>query len=365
MDEPQNNVSEINIIDEKPKQKSAAKQKKNSSGFIILIALIVITLGFASYAVITRQDGSSVPVNTEQNNTNNKPIEIFKSFNFSSENAKGPVLPKGEYIAKIFITGVIQEENKTYSQKWLLNTISALEKDDNNKGIILFIDSPGGSVYESDEAYLALLQYQKSNKPVWAYMGSLAASGGYYISCGAQYICANRNTLTGSIGVIAGESVDLTELMANLGIKSKTFTAGRNKNMLNYNSPLTEEHEQIMQSIADECYEQFTSIVALNRKIPIRDVKELADGRIYTAKQALNLKLIDKICNFDEAVTEMKSKLNMENINVIDYQYSPKLSWYDFLSNAFANINPLVQTTESKVLDLISSNIKYPAYIYR
>lgn len=365
MDEPQNNVSEINIIDEKPKQKSASKQKKNSAGFIILIALIVITLGFASYAVITRQDASSAPVNTEQNNTNNKPIEIFKSFNFSSENAKGPVLPKGEYIAKIFITGVIQEENKTYSQKWLLNTISALEKDDNNKGIILFIDSPGGSVYESDEAYLALLQYQKSNKPVWAYMGSLAASGGYYISCGAQYICANRNTLTGSIGVIAGESVDLTELMANLGIKSKTFTAGRNKNMLNYNSSLTEEHEQIMQSIADECYEQFTSIVALNRKIPIRDVKELADGRIYTAKQALNLKLIDKICNFDEAVTEMKSKLNMENINVIDYQYSPKLSWYDFLSNAFANINPLVQTTESKVLDLISSNIKYPAYIYR
>ena len=365
MDEPQNNVSEINIIDEKPKQKSASKQKKNSAGFIILIALIVITLGFASYAVITRQDDSSVPVNTEQNNTNNKPIEIFKSFNFSSENAKGPVLPKGEYIAKIFITGVIQEENKTYSQKWLLNTISALEKDDNNKGIILFIDSPGGSVYESDEAYLALLQYQKSNKPVWAYMGSLAASGGYYISCGAQYICANRNTLTGSIGVIAGESVDLTELMANLGIKSKTFTAGRNKNMLNYNSPLTEEHEQIMQSIADECYEQFTSIVALNRKIPIRDVKELADGRIYTAKQALNLKLIDKICNFDEAVTEMKSKLNMENINVIDYQYSPKLSWYDFLSNAFANINPLAQTTESKVLDLISSDIKYPAYIYR
>ena len=365
MDEPQNNVSEINIIDEKPKQKSASKQKKNSAGFIILIALIVITLGFASYAVITRQDASSAPVNTEQNNTNNKPIEIFKSFNFSSENAKGPVLPKGEYIAKIFITGVIQEENKTYSQKWLLNTISALEKDDNNKGIILFIDSPGGSVYESDEAYLALLQYQKSNKPVWAYMGSLAASGGYYISCGAQYICANRNTLTGSIGVIAGESVDLTELMANLGIKSKTFTAGRNKNMLNYNSSLTEEHEQIMQSIADECYEQFTSIVALNRKIPIRDVKELADGRIYTAKQALTLKLIDKICSFDEAVTEMKSKLNMENINVIDYQYSPKLSWYDFLSNAFANINPLVQTTESKVLDLISSNIKYPAYIYR
>ena len=365
MDEPQNNVSEINIIDEKPKQKSASKQKKNSAGFIILIALIVITLGFASYAVITRQDASSAPVNTEQNNTNNKPIEIFKSFNFSSENANGSVLPKGEYIAKIFITGVIQEENKTYSQKWLLNTISALEKDDNNKGIILFIDSPGGSVYESDEAYLALLQYQKSNKPVWAYMGSLAASGGYYISCGAQYICANRNTLTGSIGVIAGESLDLTELMANLGIKSKTFTAGRNKNMLNYNSPLTEEHEQIMQSIADECYEQFTSIVALNRKIPVKDVKELADGRIYTAKQALNLKLIDKICSFDEAVTEMKSKLNMENINVIDYQYSPKLSWYDFLSNAFANINPLAQTTESKVLDLISSDIKYPAYIYR
>ena len=366
MDEPQNNVSEINIIDEKPKQKSASKQKKNSAGFIILIALIVITLGFASYAVITRQDDSSAPVNTEQNNTNNKPIEIFKSFNFSSENEKGPVLPKGEYIAKIFITGVIQEENKTYSQKWLLNTISALEKDDNNKGIILFIDSPGGSVYESDEAYLALLQYQKSNKPVWAYMGSLAASGGYYISCGAQYICANRNTLTGSIGVIAGESVDLTELMANLGIKSKTFTAGRNKNMLNYNSSLTEEHEQIMQSIADECYEQFTDIVAESRGLSKEEVYKLADGRIYTASQAKEASLINSIGTLDELIETMQRKeFDFAEYETADFSYQKEDSIYRMIMGSAKEFKKASLGIPDAVMEVLEPQIEFPAYYYK
>lgn len=111
-----------------------------------------------------------------------------------------------------------------------MNTISALAQDKKNEGIILFIDSPGGGVYESDEAYLALLDYkEQTGRPVYAYMGQLAASGGYYIACAADYIMANRNTLTGSIGVISGQVFDITELLQKTGIKSETIHAEKTK----------------------------------------------------------------------------------------------------------------------------------------
>ena len=109
-------------------------------------------------------------------------------------------------------------------------------------------------------------------KTLWAYLGSVAASGGYYIACSTENIIANRNTLTGSIGVIAGQSVDLSEFMTKHGIKMTTFTAGKNKNMLNIDQPVTPEQKEIMQSVADECYEQFTQIVADGRKLPIETV---------------------------------------------------------------------------------------------
>ena len=139
-----------------------------------------------------------------------------------------------EFIAAIYVEGVIENKNASYNQEWLLTTIDNLKNNSKNVGIALFINSPGGGVYQSDEVYLALQDYKTANKKVYAYMGSLAASGGYYISCAAEKIYANRNTLTGSIGVIAGQSFDMTELMYNIGIESETFFAGRNKNMLNW-----------------------------------------------------------------------------------------------------------------------------------
>lgn len=341
----------------------APKKKSGSKGLVIFIIFLVALIGFASYAFLSTDKAESTTFSGSTLAEKSK--ESFKSFDFSFGNSqpKNVIKHSGEYIAKIYITGVIQDANKTYNQAWLLDTIATLKDDPDNKGIILFIDSPGGSVYESDEAYLALSDYQGAHKPVWAYMGSLAASGGYYISCGAEYICANRNTLTGSIGVIAGSSVDLTGLMEKYGIKSKTFTAGRNKNMLNYNCPLTEEQEAIMQSVADECYDQFTNIVSINRKLDINEVKNLADGRIYTAKQALNNKLIDKICSFDEAVSAMKAKYKFEGVEVVDYEYVYKQNWYDILSGKIADINKSAQSPEGKLIDMVTSDIKYPAYL--
>lgn len=235
-----------------------------------------------------------------------------------------------EFIAAIYIEGEIEELNYTYDQKWLLNTIKELKEDEKNLGIALFINSPGGAVYEADEVYLALKDYKKEGKKIYTYMGALAASGGYYISCASNKIYANRNTLTGSIGVISGQVLDATDMMDKIGLKSETIHAGRNKNMGNFNEPISDEQRAILQEIADECYDQFTGIVADDRKIPLDKVKELADGRIYTAKQALELKLIDKIDSWDNMISDFKkNELNKEECEVIDYKVNRQRSLSD------------------------------------
>lgn len=269
----------------------------------------------------------------------------------------------GGYIAALYIKGVIEEANALYNQEWLLDTINDLKNDDDNKGIAIFMDSPGGGVYESDETYLALQDYRTTGRPIFVYQGTLAASGGYYISCAGNKIYANRNTLTGSIGIIMGTSTDATELLQKIGIKSQTITSGKNKNMFNYNQPLTEEQKNIMQSIADEAYEQFTSIVSTNRNIPIDDVKNLADGRIYTAKQALKLNLVDAIGTWDGMLDDMADEyFDGRHYDVRDFEYSRKQSLRDYIINgAFGG-----GTSVAKKVDrlLSEATLRYPAFLY-
>lgn len=212
-------------------------------------------------------------------------------------------------IACIFIEGIIEKENDNYNQKWLLDTIKSLQDDKNTVALLLYINSPGGAVFQSDEVYVALKKYkEQTKKPVYAYFAALAASGGYYIGCAADKIIANRNTLTGSIGVIAGQFLDLTALLAKHGIRHETIHAGRNKTMGSFSEPVTEEQRAIMQSVADECYEQFVTLVAESRKIDLARVRELADGRIYTAQQAKAHGLVDDVATFDEAVELLKER---------------------------------------------------------
>ena len=269
-------------------------------------------------------------------------------------------------IAKIIIDGVIEKENDNYKQEWVLDTIETLEEKKDIVGIIVYINSPGGGVYESDEVYEALLRYkEKTKKPVYAYFASLAASGGYYIGCAADKIIANRNNLTGSIGVIAGRFVDLTELMAKYGIKSKTIHAGRNKIMGSFDEPLTEEQKQIMQSIADECYAQFTQIVAERRNLDLEKVISLADGRIYTALQAKDLGLVDEIANFEKAVEIFKTDIFNDkdyDAEVKEYKMKPKKNLVKMLKGAtsiLGNDSNII----SEVKNLVESkNLPFPAF---
>lgn len=190
-------------------------------------------------------------------------------------------------------------------------------RDPQVKAILLRVDSPGGSVIGSDEIYHALKQ---ANKPVVVHMGALAASGGYYVSMAADHIVAHPDTLTGSIGVIS-EFTNIEGLYEKLGLKSTVIKSGEFKDFGNPTSPFTEEDRKLWQAVIDETYESFVRIIADNRGMTVEEVKRLADGRIYTGRQAYSLKLVDQLGYFEDAVNEAASRGGIKGEpRVIEYR---------------------------------------------
>ncbi len=217
--------------------------------------------------------------------------------------------PAGSF-SVINVAGTIQSaspdamgiHNPSYNHSATLAHIKQLAEDDGNKGILLNMNTGGGGVYESDEAYLALMDYkEKTGRPVWAYMGPTCASGGYYIAAAADYIIANRNTTTGSIGVYISMT-DTSGLYEKLGMESVLIRSGDNKGAGIEGAPITDGQRAVYQSVVDESYEQFVGIIAEGRGMPLDEVRALADGRVYTGRQALDLGLVDALGNWDSAL---------------------------------------------------------------
>ena len=241
-----------------------------------------------------------------------------------------------DYIGVVDVVGTISEDSSdTYNHQYILNAIDAMIDDGENKGIILYVDTPGGSVFASDELYLKIKEYQKKTKrPVYASMQSMAASGGYYISAPCDKIIANRNCWTGSIGVTLGTMYDVSELLDKIGIKTNTITSGANKAMGSNVEAMTSEQREIFQSLVDEAYEQFVGIVAKGRDMKTSEVKKLADGRIYTAKQALSNGLIDEIGTFEEAAADMKAEYKLGDCELEYFESPTTTDWTSLLGSA-------------------------------
>lgn len=255
--------------------------------------------------------------------------------------------PADDYIAIVRVEGTIQEQTEAgpfdiqsgYLHTDTMNYIDDLMADENNKGILLYVDSPGGTVYESVELYDKLQEYREyTGMPVWVYMAHYAASGGYMISMASDVIYANQNTTTGSIGVIMS-GYDLTGLYEKLGIRYVSITSGENKD----SSQFTDEQIALYQEQVDEYYADFVSKVAEGRGMSEEDVKALADGRTYTAKQALSNGLIDEIASYEDMVYEMEDALGVYQL------YEPEYS-YGILSSLFAKIEGLVPKSEAQIL---------------
>src|SRR5438128_3756575 len=200
--------------------------------------------------------------------------------------------------------------------------------DDRVRAIVLEIDSPGGEVTASDAIYSALVK-ARARKPVVVYMDSLAASGGYYVSCGGKFLMASDTTITGSIGVII-QTLNYEQLFNKVGLASVVFKSGKFKDMLNGARPITPEERDLVQSFIMKTYDKFLGIVAKERNLPADFLRTtIADGRILSGRDALDHKLIDGLGELDDAFAKAKQLGNAPEAKVV--KYGPPFSLSRFL----------------------------------
>lgn len=217
-------------------------------------------------------------------------------------------------IAVLSVDGTIQDTGDSgslfseagYNHSFFMQQLEQVRNDDNIQGVLLYVNSPGGGVMESAQIRDKILQIQKErNIPFYVSMGSMAASGGYYISAPADKIFASKETLTGSLGVIM-QGYDYSELMKKLGVSDNTIKSGEYKDIMSGTRPMTEDEKKIMQSMIDDSYNEFVKVVAQGRGMTVEQVRKIADGRIYDGRQAKENGLIDEFGYQEDALEALK-----------------------------------------------------------
>ncbi len=201
--------------------------------------------------------------------------------------------------------------------------------DDHVKAVVLYVDSPGGEVTASDSIYNTVRKVRDGGfgvkKPVVVYMGSIAASGGYYAACGGSWLMANETTLTGSIGVIM-HSVNYQQLFGKVGLESITFKSGQFKDMMSGARDMTQEEKDYVQKMVMDTYGKFVGIVARERKLSEDDLRHgLADGRVISGKDARGAKLIDNTGEVEDAYAKAMELGKVKAASIIRYESPFKL----------------------------------------
>lgn len=200
----------------------------------------------------------------------------------------------GKRVGVLELNGVIEDSQPFIRQ------LRSYKEDDGVQAVVVRVESPGGAVAPSQEIYQALAALRK-DKPVVVSMGAVAASGGYYAACGADSVVASPGTLTGSIGVIL-EFPELEEVLKKVGIRFEVVKSGAHKDIGSPFRPMTEEERRIMQAMVDDVYEQFVEVVSSERNLDPDTVRALADGRVFSGRQALQLGLVDANGSLQDAV---------------------------------------------------------------
>ncbi len=281
----------------------------------------------------------------------NKSTEDMELPKFSEQLLQPGSGTKPDKIAVINLRGVISSSIKGTEGPTMVDDIKiglqqALD-DSRVKAIVLNVDSPGGEVTASDVIYNAVRK-ARAKKPVVIYMGSLAASGGYYVSCGGSYLMASDTSLTGSIGVII-ETVNYSQLMGKIGLAPEVFKSGKFKDMLNGARDMTQEEKDYVQNMVMETYGKFVQVVADERKIPVDQLRNgIADGRVISGKDALDDKLIDGLGEIEDAINKARDLGNAPGAEAVLYQPS----------FAFGKLfNMLGQTSQSSAESKIEVNL--------
>ncbi len=316
---------------------------RRSWGWIITSIILLVLLGFSLLGNLTQFVAQAVGSGFNRN------------FKTSTAREVGPRLDEcvledndaRNKIAVITVSGIIASVPDSAGNE-LVDLIQAqLDRaaaDKRVKAVILKVDSPGGEVMASDEINKALVKFQDdSGKPVVCSMGSLAASGGYYISAPCRWIVANDLTITGSIGVIM-HGYNYRGLMDKVGVAPMTFKSGKFKDMLSPDRSTNEipvEERAMVQGLIDETFQKFKGVVRAGRaaaheknksegKVLAPDWEDYADGRVLSGTQALNLGFVDQVGDFDDAVDRTEKIAHIADANLIEYRERYDIS--DFLS---------------------------------
>lgn len=209
----------------------------------------------------------------------------------------------GSGVAATDSYAVVRVEGPILNTRPLLRWVEKVGKDPAVKGVLLRIDSPGGGAAASQELYEALRSLN-AKKPVVASMGSVAASGGLMVAMGARHVVANPSTVTGSIGVRM-DVPQLQGLMGKLGLGQETLTTGRYKDAGSPTRPMTQDEKLYLGRILQDMHDQFVQLVAEGRKMPVDKVRAVADGRIFTGREARELGIVDELGGQNEAVAAL------------------------------------------------------------
>jgi protease-4 len=217
--------------------------------------------------------------------------------------------------------GVIEIEGAITDMKEAMEDVVNFKEDDSIKGVILRINSPGGAVGPTQEIYSEIKKLKQSKK-VYVSMGSVCASGGYYLAVMGEKVYASPSTITGSIGVIMQQTV-VEDLMKKIGVEANAIKSGPLKDTGTPFRKMRDDERKYLQGVIDSIYEQFVNDVAEGRQMPVDRVKQLADGRIYTGLQAKQMGLIDDIGTFYDVVDEMQKVLGIQGKPSLVYGKRP------------------------------------------
>jgi len=234
----------------------------------------------------------------------------------------------GERVAVIRIEGVIMDSRETIEE------LRRFRDNPSIKAVVLRIDSPGGGVVPSQEIRTEVLKARKDGRlKVVSSMGNLAASGGYYIAAATDKIVANPGTLTGSIGVIM-ELANVQGLLEKVGVQSVVIKSGRYKDLASPFRAMSKEDRGLLQNVLDDVHDQFIQAVAAGRALKVEEVRPLADGRIFTGRQARTAKLVDELGDLQDAIKLAARLVGIEGEPRV-VEPRKRFSLRDLLENSF------------------------------
>ncbi len=249
-------------------------------------------------------------------------------------------------VAILEIKGVILDPQPT------IEKLIRFRKNEQVKAIILRIDSPGGGVGPAQEIYAEVKRTQKEKK-VLVSVGSVAASGGYYIACAADQIMANPGSITGSIGVIM-ENMNVEDLLNKIGLRANVVKSGKHKDIGSPLRPMTEEERRLLQGVLDSIHEQFIQAVAEGRKVPVDTIRPLADGRIFSGDQAKSLGLVDSLGNLEDAIALAAQLGGIKGEPEVIYPEKKRFSILDLI----------LEETIQKTMEIIRGNVSPYHFFY-